>query len=442
MIGGSGVAGAPLDALDRIVQQFAGLGSSEKDLITRIGLLEDLKAFCAAGQVRATAALRTRQRERFEQLGVPEDDQLRGIAQQVGLARRESPNTARRHVQVACELVADMPHTLTALETGVISEWCAGEVVGETVLLTSEQRRELDAEVGGTLGGVSVRRAKLRARAVAQRLDPDTASIACDAAASKRCVTIRPADHGMTWLTALLPMTAGVAAYGALHHAAATAKAAGDPRGRGQLMADLLTHRLTNPAAATADAADTAVDLPAGVGVEIQLVMTDRTLLDGDDEPVLLNGHPLPAPIARRLLAGAGRKVRMWVRRLFTAPTSGELISCDQNRRLISETVRGLLLTRDQVCRTPWCGAPIRHGDHIVPVVDGGLTSIDNVQGLCENCNYAKQLPGWTTSRLPDGTIHTTTPTGHSYDSRPPPPPRSDPWAAELVRVLPERETG
>ena len=419
------------------------MGSSEKDLITRIGLLEDLKAACAAGQVRATAALRTRQRERLEPLGVPETDQLRGIAQLVGLARRESPTTARRHVQVAGALVGNMPYTLAALETGVISEWCATEVVAETVLLTCNQRRELDAEVGSSLAGVSVKQAKLRARAVAQRLDPETASIACDTAASKRCVTIRPADHGMTWLTALLPMTAGVAAYGALHHAVATAKAAGDPRGRGQLMADLLTHRLTNPAAALAtDAADTAVHLPTGVGVEIQLVMTDRTLLDGDDAPALLNGHPLPAPIARRLLAGAGRKVRLWVRRLFTAPTTGELINCDQTRRLIPETVRGFLLTRDQVCRTPWCGAPVRHGDHITPVADGGLTSIDNVQGLCENCNYAKQLPGWITSRLSDGTIRTTTPTGHCYDSRPPPPPRSDPWAAELVRVLAERENG
>ena len=73
-------------------------------------------------------------------------------------------------------LVADMPHTLAALETGVIGEWCATEVAAETVLLSAEQRRELDAEVGGRLGGVSVRQARLRARAVAQRLDPKTAT--------------------------------------------------------------------------------------------------------------------------------------------------------------------------------------------------------------------------------------------------------------------------
>ena len=212
----------------------------------------------------------------------------------------------------------------------------AAEVVGETVLLTSEQRSELDAEVGGTLGGVSVRQAKLRAWAVAQRLDPETATHRLRhrrVEAVRHHPTGRP-RHDLADRAAA--DTAGVAAYGALHHAAATAKAAGDPRGRGQLMADLLTYWLTNPAAAPSHrCADTAVDLPAGVGIEIQLVMTDCALLDGDDSLPCSSAIPLPAPIARRLLAGGGRKVRMWVRRLFTAPTGGELITCDQTRRLI-----------------------------------------------------------------------------------------------------------
>ena len=418
------------DRLDR-------LGSTEQDLITRIGLLEDLKAVCAGGQVRATAELRSQQRERLGRLGVPETEQLRGVAQQVGLARRESPTTARRHVAVGSVLVADMPHTLAALETGVIGEWCATEVAAETVLLSAEQRRELDAEVGGRLGGVSVRQARLRARAVAQRLDPKTATLALDAAVNKRCVTIRPADNGMTYLTAMLPMPAGVAAYGALHHAAAAAKAAGDPRGRGQLMADLLAHRITTggaiAAADPAEIADTGRSLPAGANVEIQLVMTDRTLMDRDDGPVLINGYGIPAPMARRLLVGVGEKVRVWVRRLFAAPTTGELISCDKRRRLVPASIRTFLLARDQVCRTPWCGAPILHSDHIVAVAAGGPTSLENVQGLCQNCNQVKEQEGWSLTWQRGGVIETTTPTGHRYLSHPPPLPRSEPWPAERL---------
>ena len=435
MIGGSQAAGTYDDVLVRLLGQLGDPGASKRDLLDRIGLLERLKSACAAAQVRVTAQLRAQERERLTPLGVPESDQLRSLGAEVGLARQESPVAGRRRLKLASVLVADMPHTLEALESGSISEWCADEVTTETVLLSSDLRRELDAEVGGSLTGLSVGRAKLRARRVAQRLDPDIATLACDAAAGKRQVTIRPADHGMTYLTALLPLAAGVAAYAALHHAAAAAKAAGDERGRGQLMADLLAHRLIT-SATTASAvgeqaaegvADTATRLPGGVGVEIQLIMTDATLLDGDDEPALLNGQPIPAPLARRLaLATAGRKVRLWVRRLFTAPGSDQLITCDQTRRLFPDTVRTFLLARDQVCRTPWCGAPIRHADHINGYADGGLTSLDNAQGLCENCNHTKELDGWRHLPRSDGAVEILTPSGHRYLSHPPPPPRAE----------------
>lgn len=44
-----------------------------------------------------------------------------------------------------------------------------------------------------------------------------------------------------------------------------------------------------------------------------------------------------------------------------------------------------------------------------------------NAQGLCEACNYAKGAPGWRSRPRPDGIIETTTPTGHTYLTRPPP---------------------
>ena len=75
------------------------------------------------------------------------------------------------------------------------------------------------------------------------------------------------------------------------------------------------------------------------------------------------------------------------------------------------------MAVRDQTCRTPWCDAPIRHCDHVIAVEAGGATSAGNGQGLCEECNYAKQAPGWTARPRPGPrhTIETTTPTGHRY---------------------------
>jgi len=113
----------------------------------------------------------------------------------------------------------------------------------------------------------------------------------------------------------------------------------------------------------------------------------------------------------------------MFLRRLFTRPSDGSLLAMESRRRLFPESLRRLLVIRDQVCRTPWCDAPVRHADHVVAATEGGATSAANGQGLCEACNYAKQAPGWRARPSPGGAgelVVTTTPTGHSYTTRPP----------------------
>jgi hypothetical protein len=83
---------------------------------------------------------------------------------------------------------------------------------------------------------------------------------------------------------------------------------------------------------------------------------------------------------------------------------------------------------RDRRCRTPWCEAPVRHLDHAEDHAEGGPTSADNGQGLCEGCNDAKQAAGWTARPRPGPrhTIEITTPTGHRYTSTAPHQPVTD----------------
>ena len=162
------------------------------------------------------------------------------------------------------------------------------------------------------------------------------------------------------------------------------------------------------------------------MNVEIQLVMTDRTLFDGDQESAVLTGYgPLPAPVARHLVRSADPATRAWIRRLHTDPDTGRLAGADTRRRFFSHSRRQLLIARDQVCRTPWCGAPIQHADHTVAYASGGPTDTVNGAGLCADCNRTKEQPGWTSTTQPGGDITVTTPTGHTYRSRPPDPPRS-----------------
>ena len=87
----------------------------------------------------------------------------------------------------------------------------------------------------------------------------------------------------------------------------------------------------------------------------------------------------------------------------------------ETHRRLFTVGQRDFLRHRDQYCATLWCGAPIRHADHVVPAARGGPTRLDNGRGQCEACNHAGQAPGWHSRPLPDGGIQTITPTAHRY---------------------------
>ncbi|MGI8947545.1 MAG: HNH endonuclease [Ornithinimicrobium sp.] len=115
----------------------------------------------------------------------------------------------------------------------------------------------------------------------------------------------------------------------------------------------------------------------------------------------------------------------------------------DTHRRRFDPAVRELLFARDQHCATPWCDAPSRHADHIVAHTDGGPTTPDNGQGLCERCNYDKDTPGFSAApgREPDGRRVTrlTTPTGHTYEHHPPPSPGRRPRPAPPRHPSPHR---
>ena len=243
----------------------------------------------------------------------------------------------------------------------------------ETACLSAADRAAVDAELAADAGrarrGKGDRALVAAARAAAYRRDPRSVTERAAHAATERHVSLRPAPDTMCHLTALLPVTAGVAVYKALTGHADTLRAAGDPRGRGQLMADALVERTTGT--------------PGGIsGVEIQLVITDRTLFQAGAEPARLPGYgTVPAGWAReRIGAGTNAKDRdfkTWLRRLYTHPGTGELVGMDSRARLFPPGHRRFIQARDDTCRTPYCDAPIRHLDHIIPWHTGGPTTTD-----------------------------------------------------------------
>jgi hypothetical protein len=274
------------------------------------------------------------------------------------------------------------------------------------------------------------------------------------------------------------------------------------------MMADTVFERVTGRS--TADPAT----------LELQLVMTDRTLLQGENEPAWLAGYGIvPAQYARDLIrlpqdpreranadavpggnqagqsppghnppgppgsgfgqkappdTGTGQKAPpagtepgwkkardqaraarlrdlkvggvadVWIRRLFTAPGTGQLLGMDSKARKFPDGIRRMVMARDAFCAGLWCDAPIRHIDHIVAYADGGPTTLANGQGLCERCNQSKEADGWSAKPVdgPRHSVETTTPTGHTYTSTAPPLPGTTVTGTEAAEAATATHTG
>ena len=389
--------------------------ANEATLVAQIGDLETLKSAAAAGQARATAALAAKRRAAETARGVPAAKRGRGLAGEVALARRDAPARGGRHLGFAMALVHEMPHTLAALASGVLSEWRATLIVRESACLDVEDRARLDAELCadvGQLDGKGDARIAADAKAIAYRLDPHAVVDRAARAETERGVTVRPAPDCMTYLTALLPMTQGVSVYAALKR---QADGCGDGRSRGQIMADTLVERVTGRPAT--------VPTP----IAVNLVISDDTLTGGAGPAVVSDYGPVPAEIACRLVQQAmtDPASKATLRRLYASPATGALVAMESRSRLFPKGLARFIGMRDQRCRTPYCDAPIRHTDHSTPYARGGPTSASNGQGSCEACNYAKEADGWNVdvAEVQRGTHTTefTTPTGACYRSTAPP---------------------
>ncbi len=459
-------------------------GLTAGELLEVIDAAEAVKASVAAVQARATVQFvqqcdddATSAAGRGE-LSAREVTCRRSAARaEVALARRCSPSQADRHVGLAKALVSDLPRVMGALSRGEVSEWRATIVARETACLDPHDRRDADARLAPELSRLGDKALGDAARRACIDLDPESVVKRRARAAASRCVSVRPAPDGMAYLSVLGRMTDVVGAHASLLAAErARFVATGDPqvdaaraqddRGRGAWLADTALERLSGRAEGEAQP------------VEVSLVMDEPAFFPGradatgcdhdeDDREGTAAGSsasvregrvempgwgPVPASMARehllRLLdedtdedidehtvAAGGRTdersrpAGFWLRRLWTSPNGRDLVAMDSRRRFFHGGLRRLLELRDPTCRVPWCDAPARQIDHVVPAAHGGATSAANGAGLCQCHNLVKEEPGWTlevtTTGLDPGAgpheIRLTTPTGRAHDCPAPP---------------------
>ena len=170
--------------------------------------------------------------------------------------------------------------------------------------------------------------------------------------------------------------------------------------------------------------------------LEIGVIITDRALLHPDSgDAAHLEGYgPVPVEAVREQLRAAlatpedpdqdpygasGDQIRVTLRRLYTHPTTGELVAMDSSAREFPPAMKRFLSLRDTTCRGPYCNAAVRQSDHIQPVSRGGPTSLDNGEGLCAHCNQ-KEVSAAHVARVEDSHRpgHRVQWTGHSGITR------------------------
>jgi hypothetical protein len=125
---------------------------------------------------------------------------------------------------------------------------------------------------------------------------------------------------------------------------------------------------------------------------------------------LILGGGPVPAPLLAELIA-RGAKVKL------VGSPSAEPEPQYRPSKALDEFVR----MRDMTCRFPGCDRPAVFGDidHTM-AYPGGHTHPGDLKCYCRKHHLPKTFwPGWCDRQLADGTVIVTTPTGHTYTTKP-----------------------
>lgn len=399
------------------------LNRSAHGLLGIIDGLEKLKSAIAAVQAMAATLFEGQVIAQHREQSIYSKNPSYGTGAQLALARRESQDFGPRFLNYSKTLILDLPYTLGALSRGEISEQQAMIIAKETQQLSIEARQGVDADLmkdPHSIEGIGTRELGDRVKQLAYRFGSHDAVTALEQAETRRYVAVFPSGGGMMTVHGVLPMDQGLALKQHLDEAAQTLKSAGDERTLDQLRCDVAVERI----AGNSDG--------KGTKILVNLVMTDRTLFQGESEPAYLQGYgTVPAHWARELIAGRNNRDRYFAKamvsllKIYTAPGTGQLVAMDSRQREFPAMLKHFIRIRDQICRTPYCNAPIKHLDHVLQHALDGPTSEANGAGRCARCNQTKEMEGWSESVVagPRHTLEIQTPYGYAYRSTAPPLP-------------------
>ena len=300
---------------------------------------------------------------------------------EIACAMLWSPGVASAMVDVAVDVVRDLPAVLAALAEGRIDLGTVREIVRATCGLSLSDRREVADRV--ITYAATHTRSQLRPWLTRQvdRIDPDAAERRRKRARKQRGVWLTPEPDGMATLSAYLTAEEASACMESVRVACRTTDGSRD-----------------------ANQADTFVELLTGISpaqqVPVTVIMTDQGAEIEGYGPIS-DGHA--ADLLARLHTPSVT--------VLTRPPMGI-------RYAPSLAMRRYVQVRDRHCRFPGCQRPARRCDldHLTPW-PAGPTDADNLACLCRHHHRIKTHTGWTVRRLPGNILEWTSPTGRVYRS-------------------------
>ncbi|MFL6182404.1 MAG: hypothetical protein ACJ73J_08850 [Actinomycetes bacterium] len=324
-------------------------------------------------------------------------------------------------LHLRCTRVAASHRFATALaaheHSALAAAWSAGRIDARKVQIIGDAFVEAEPAFTASISDAALDyaathtgpqlRAWLLRRVIAA--NPTAAEQRRERATAARRVTFIPLPDGVAELSALMP--AGQArrifdTLTALAHAADGEDARDLDQRRSDALFDLTCGNATPPRI------HLAVTVPAAV------------LTGTSDAPGDLAGYgPITADAARELTAPENCSEQTW-RRLLTDPATGVLTDLSETRYRPSAPLDRAVRARDLTCRFPGCRRPAtssRSGvdlDHTTPWPEGD-TSAANLACLCRHHHRLKHSPGWQLTSSSNGTLTWTTPTGHTFATRP-----------------------
>jgi hypothetical protein len=353
-----------------------------------------------------------------------ESEAGRFAAEELALALNISIARAQQQLTLARDLHGVHRDLREALELGQVSGFVASMVAQATRKLPDTARIAIDEAVTCDAVEQPAGRAITAARARVSEAD-DYAEAAAARAVAERRVYLKPLDDGLALFAAVLPADDALRAFTRCDDAARRARRAGAADNLEQLRCDNFVDimlRFPEPQPSTRPDGDedgprehlAMLERPVSVSVVISLT----SLLGMDSRPGWLDGYGTITPGTAQRIIAAGDPT---LRRLLCDPVTGATVVADPTRYTPSAALGHAVSCRDRRCRLPVCEARIQHLDHIQARADAGLTTRDNIQGLCVRSHLAKHHPGWRVTGDADGVVTWQTPTGHQYSSLPPP---------------------